>query len=65
MKFTKRELTVAISKTVNTGNYESMKIHAGLSAEIRDSADIDEAYNELYEECTKQVLDYEEQILGG
>ena len=65
MKFENRRLTVGISKTINTGNYESMKIHSGISVDVKDKTDLDEAYNELFEDCTKQLLDYEEQILGG
>ncbi len=65
MKFENRRLTVGVSKTINTGNYESMKIHAGLSVDIANKADIDTAYNHIFEECTKQILEYEDQILGG
>ena len=64
-KYENRRLTVGISKTINTGNYESMKIHTGLAVDIADGADIDEAYNDIFEECTKQLLEYEEEILGG
>jgi hypothetical protein len=64
MKFENQRLTVGVSKTINTGNYESMKIHAGYSADIEDGANLDEAYTELFEECTKQILEYEAQIFG-
>jgi len=65
MKFENRRVEVGVSKTINLGNYESMKIHAGISVDVKNNADLDEAYNELFEECTKQILKYEEQILGG
>jgi len=64
MKAENRRLTVGISKTINTGNYESIKIHAGLSVDIKNKDNVDDAYNNLFEECTKQVLSYEESILG-
>ena len=65
MKKKNRRIQVGISKTVNTGNYESMKINAGIEIDISDDDDLDYAYNELFEECTKQVLKYEYDILGG
>jgi hypothetical protein len=64
MKFKNRRVEVGVSKTINLGNYESMKIHAGYSADIENEADLDEAYTELFEECAKQILEYENQILG-
>ena len=65
MKFENRRLTVGVSKTINTGNYESMKIHSGLSVDIENEADIDKAYTLVFDECTKQLLAYENEILGG
>ncbi|RKZ98181.1 MAG: hypothetical protein DRQ46_02860 [Gammaproteobacteria bacterium] len=65
MNFKNRRVVVGISKTINLGNYESMRIHTGMEADINDKADVDEAYNELFEECTKQLLEYEEEIIGG
>ncbi len=65
IKYANRRLTVGISKTINTGNYESMKIHSGLSVDITDKANLDQAYNEVFDECTKQLLKYEDEILGG
>ena len=65
MRFKERRLSVGISKTINLGNYESIKVHTGISVDINDRSDVDRAYNELFEECTKQVLMYEEEFLGG
>lgn len=65
MKNKNRRLSVEISKTINLGNFESIKVHAGISVDIEDSADQDESYNDLFEEVTQQVLQYEEEILGG
>ncbi|RLI66882.1 MAG: hypothetical protein DRO67_00470 [Candidatus Asgardarchaeum californiense] len=65
MKYENRRLTVGISKTINLGNYESIKVHTGIAVDISNSADVDEAYNDLFEECTGQVLMYEEEFLGG
>lgn len=65
MKFKNRRLSVGMSKTINTGNYESMRINASIEVDVSDNQDLDEAYDELYEECTKQVLLQEEQVIGG
>lgn len=65
MRFKERRLSVGVSKTINLGNYESIKVHTGISVDINDRSDVDRAYNELFEECTKQVLMYEEEFLGG
>ena len=65
MKFENQRLSVGVSKTVNTGDYESLKIHCGLSVDIPDDMDVDDAYNDLFDEVSKQVLDYEEAVLGG
>ena len=59
-----RKLEVAVSRTINLGDYESMKIHAGLSGEISRRTDLNEAYEQLFEEVTQQLLKQEEQFLG-
>ena len=65
MKYKNRRLTVGISRTINTGNYESIKIHAGISVDVHDRAEANEAYLDLFEEMTGQLIQYEEQVLGG
>ena len=65
MKFKNRRLSVGVSRTINTGNYESIKIHAGMSVDVHDRAEANEAYSELFEEMTRQVVQYEDQVIGG
>ena len=65
MKYKNRRLTVGVSRTINTGDYESIKIHAGISVDVHDRAEANEAYLELFDEMTKQIVQYENHILGG
>ena len=46
--FKNRRVEVAYSKTINTGNFNSERVHAGFSGEIKDDVDIDKAYDEAY-----------------
>ncbi len=55
MKLKNRRVSVGISKTINVGNYESVKVHTGLSADIDNKAYVNEAYMQLFEECTHQI----------
>ena len=64
MRSRKRRLEVSIGKTINLGNYESIKIHVGLAYDISNTADLDEAYDELFEECSKQLTENEDNIIG-
>lgn len=60
-----RRISVSMTKTINIGNYESIKLHAGLSIDIADTADLDDEYNDAFDEVTKQVVTFEDEILGG
>jgi len=64
MRSRKRRLEVSVGKTINTGNYESVKIHVGLSCDVSNTTDLDEAYEEMFEECGKQILEREDKIPG-
>lgn len=65
MQLKNRRISVSLSKTTNLGDYESMRVQAGLEADIPDGVSFDRAYNKVFEECTKQLLEYEKDILGG
>lgn len=58
MKVKNRRIEVRMGQTVNMGNYESMRIDVGLACDIHNDEDLDEAYDELFEQCAKQVEDY-------
>lgn len=63
MKIENRRLSVSLAKKINMGNYESFQIQAGLTVDISDDTDIQEAYDELFDECTHQVFSYEKELL--
>lgn len=44
-----RRIEVSLSRTINTGNFESIKVNYGISGEIKDSADIHTESDELYD----------------
>ena len=51
-----RRISISITKTINTGNYESLKVSCGLDADIKDDINIDSGYDELYD-VVKENLD--------
>lgn len=51
-----RRIEGALSKTVNLGNYESMKIHVGLSADLIDGENLEDAYDKLFSDVEKQLM---------
>ncbi len=50
-----RRLEVAISKTINMGNYNSLKVHAGLSLDVADGVDIEKEYKATWNEVHKEI----------
>lgn len=50
-----RTLTVHISRTINMGNYNSLKVEAGLSQEIAYDANQDAVYKQMWNDCNKEV----------
>lgn len=50
-----RRLSVHVTKTINIGNFESIKIGASLSQDISDSDDSDDKYNEFFDEVLFQI----------
>lgn len=55
MTFTNRRLSFATSLTINTGNYNSTKIEAGMEADLDDETPVEEGFKELTE-IVDQVL---------
>ena len=45
----------SLSKTINLGNYESMKVSVGLSGDIQDSESIREGYRELFKQVELEL----------
>lgn len=45
-----RRIEGSLSKTINLGNYESMKVSVGLSYDINDKEVLKKCYDKLFEE---------------
>jgi hypothetical protein len=54
--FTNRRISVSLGKTINTGNFESLRIDVETSADIADEQDIQKAKNILYGELYAELL---------
>lgn len=50
-----REISVSMMYTKNLGNYESLKIDAGVTMAIAPSDNVEEAYSKAWELARKQV----------
>ena len=50
-----KEIHVSYSRTFNLGNYENVKIEAGLEAEVDAEDDLQETFAELRHEARLQV----------
>lgn len=45
-----REIKVALGVTINTGNFESIRVDYSETAQVKPGEDIDEARERLYEQ---------------
>lgn len=50
-----RTLSVSISRTINMGNYNSLKVEAGLSQEIAYDSNQDQTYKQMWNDCNKEI----------
>jgi hypothetical protein len=55
MKFTNRRIEVTLSRTINLGNYESFKPQVGLTVDVPDNEDLQEAYDVVYSIVSEQL----------
>jgi len=53
----KRRIEVKVGKTINLGNFENVKLEASVSTVIADKADIEKAFDSLWEKCNLQIED--------
>lgn len=59
-----RRISVQISKTINTGNYESVKLQAGIEADILDTDTLENQYGLLWEFAENELITKENEIFG-
>lgn len=59
-----RRIEVSVGRTVNLGDYESVKANVVLSQNVSDTVEVDVIYEELWETAEKQLDDYLAQYEG-
>jgi len=52
-----RHINVSATRTVNLGNYESVKVSAGFSTNLKDDEDLEEAFKDAYDKVENAVED--------
>jgi hypothetical protein len=50
-----REIEVSISRTINMGNFNSLKVTAGLKTSIADDANLQDAYKEQWNAVNMEI----------
>lgn len=51
-----RRIEAKVGRTINTGDYESYRVDAGLACDIEDDEVLNEAFHRLFTEVGKQLL---------
>jgi len=57
-----RRIEISIGKTINLGDYESIKIQVGLSEDISERDILDDSLNSLFEDVTVKLDEYSEEL---
>ena len=52
---TKDRVSISYDRTINIGNYESIKIHAGFDTDVKKDETVDEAFARADEVSTNQL----------
>ena len=52
-----REITLSLGRTINVGNFESLRVDVSFSARLDQGEDVDKAYDELREEVREKLKD--------
>ena len=50
-----KQIRVAIARTVNMGNYETLRVDADATADLESNEDFKEAFDQLFKDVRKQV----------
>ena len=53
-----RRIEVSVGKTINLGNFESIKIQVGLSEDISERDILEDSLNNLFEDMTIKLDEY-------
>ena len=57
-----RCIEISLSKTVNLGDYESIKIQVGLSEDIQDKDNLNEEFNRICGDVEEKLNEYCEKL---
>jgi len=57
-----KRISVEVSRTVNLGNYESIRFQAGLEADLQEGEDLDSAFGDAWLKVLEEVIDKVETI---
>lgn len=50
-----KEINVSISRTINMGNFNSLKVTAGLGTSVADDANLQDAYKEQWNAVNAEI----------
>ena len=57
-----RRIEISLGKTINLGNFESIKIQVGLSEDISERDILEDSLNNLFEDMTVKLSEYCEEL---
>lgn len=60
-----KEITVGYTYTKNLGNYENVKIDAGVTISVEPGQDVDELFSNAYRSMKRQVKKGLQEYQGG
>lgn len=55
---TKRRVEISIGKTINLGNYESIRVQVGLSEDIPEKGELEKSFDYIYDKVNGKLCDY-------
>jgi hypothetical protein len=55
MKFTNRRIEVTLGRTINLGNFNMLKPQVGLTVDVPEEEDLQEAYDVVYSIVSEQL----------
>lgn len=50
-----RRISVTISRTINMGNFNSLRVEAGLEEDVADGASLQDAYKDQWNTVNKEI----------
>ena len=57
-----RRIEISIAKTINLGDFESIKTQVGMSQDIQDKDGLEEEFDRIYEDVEIKLNEYCDQL---